>query len=161
MMRNKLRNWIRDAHWKIARDLAQNYDHVMISKFRVSGMVTRLSRKINSENVRKMLSWSHFLFRQRLKHKAEELDRRVYEVGEHYTSKTCGRCGKIHWKLGASKRFKCPHCSFELDRDFNGARNIFLMNVEASVGVVSKRNPSSEGGSCNPQTTLPPSKDDE
>jgi hypothetical protein len=30
-----------------------------------------------------MLNWSHFLFRQRLKHKAEELDCRVYEVSEH------------------------------------------------------------------------------
>src|SRR5689334_6141631 len=48
-------------------------------------MVKRLSRKINSENVRKMLNWSHFLFRQRLKHKAEEVDCRVYEVSEHYT----------------------------------------------------------------------------
>ena len=59
----------------------------------------------------------------------------------------------IHWNLGSSKNFKCPYCNFELDRDWNGARNIFLMNVERSIGLVSKKNPSSEGGSCNLQTT--------
>lgn len=140
----------------MARDLTKNYDHVMISKFRVSDMVKRLSRKINSENVRKMLTWSHFLFRQRLKQKAEEMDCHIHEVSEHYTSKTCGRCGKVHWKLGSNKKFKCPCCSFELDRDWNGARNIFLMNIEKSVGtvvVVDIKHPSSEGGTRNPQTT--------
>lgn len=152
-MRNKVQNWMKDAHWKIARDLSSKNDHIMISRFKVSDMVKKLSRKINSDNVRKMLNWGHFIFRQRLKHKSEEFNCRVHEVSEHYTSKTCGRCGNIHWNLGSNKNFKCPYCNFELDRDWNGARNIFLMNVEKSIGLVSKKNPSLEGGSCNLQTT--------
>jgi putative transposase len=116
-------------------------------------MVKRLSRKINSENVWKMLNWNHFLFQQRLKHKAEEIGCHVFEVSEHYTSKTCGQCGKVHWKLGSNKVFKCPYCQFQLGQDFNGARNIFLMNVEKSIGTVSKMNPSLEGGCYSPQTT--------
>ena len=152
-MRNKVQNWMKDAHWKIARDLASKNDHIMISRFKVSDMVKKLSRKISSDNVRKMLNWGHFIFRQRLKHKSEEFNCQVHEVSEHYTSKTCGRCGNIHWNLGSSKNFKCPYCNFELDRDWNGARNVFLMNVERSIGLVSKKNPSSEGGSCNLQTT--------
>jgi putative transposase len=100
-------------------------------------MVKHIDRKIGSITVRKMMSWSHFLFRQRLKHKAEEYRCTVHEVSEHYTSKGCGRCGKIYWNLGGSKIFHCPFCHFELPRDWNGARNIFLMNIEKYVGVVS------------------------
>jgi transposase len=31
--------------------------------------------------------------------------------------------------LGSSKWFHCPHCHFKVDRDFNGARNILIMNL--------------------------------
>lgn len=148
-MRNKIANKMKDVHWKMANDLTSNYDHIMISRFKVSDMVKRLSRKINSQTVRKMLSWRHFQFRQRLKSKAEEKGCRIYEVSEHYTSKTCGKCGKIHWKLGSNKTFKCPFCQFEIDRDWNGARNIFIMNVEKTVGTVS--NPR-KGRELTPQT---------
>ena len=115
-------------------------------------MVKRLSQKINSDSIRKILNWSHFLFWQRLKSKAEEVRCQIYEVSEHYTSKTCGHCGQVHWKLGSNKTFKCLDCSFELDRDYNGARNIFLMNVEDTIGSISKINPSLEGGTCNLNT---------
>jgi hypothetical protein len=31
-MRQSVQNWMRDAHWKIATDLAKKYDHVMVSE---------------------------------------------------------------------------------------------------------------------------------
>jgi hypothetical protein len=31
-MRNKIQNWVQDAHWKIANDLTTNNKHIMISK---------------------------------------------------------------------------------------------------------------------------------
>ena len=130
----KLKN---EAHWKIARDLTKNNKNILISKFRVSGMIQKGKRKIHSETVRKMLHWSHFEFRQKLKTKAEELNSIVHEVSEHYTSKTCGGCGKINWKLGSKKWFHCNHCNFEIDRDFNGARNIFLMNFKEHLIPIS------------------------
>ena len=51
---------------------------------------------------------------------------KVVICDEDYTSKTCGKCGKIHEKLSGSKLFKCPYCHIEIDRDVNGARNILL-----------------------------------
>jgi putative transposase len=101
-------------------------------------MVRRGFRKIHSVTVRKMMLWSHYKFRQRLKQKGELLGCRVHEVSEHYTSKTCGRCGQIHWTLGGRKVFKCPHCHWKLDRDFNGARNIFIKNIGQFIGIVQK-----------------------
>ena len=94
-------------------------------------------RKIKT--IKQMLHWSHSQFRQRLKYKAREYGSIVHEVGEHYSSKGCGQCGRIHWKLGASKVFKCPYCQFTTDRDFNGSRNIMLMNLENHLKVVNPR----------------------
>jgi len=50
-------------------------------------------------------------------------------VNESYTSKTCGRCGNINKELGSSKSYKCSKCHLEIDRDVNGARNIYLKNI--------------------------------
>jgi hypothetical protein len=52
-----------------------------------------------------MLNWSHFTFRQKLKHKAKEFGVVVHEVSEHYSSKGCGQCGMIHCNLKGSKTF--------------------------------------------------------
>jgi putative transposase len=54
---------------------------------------------------------------------------RVIICGEEYTSQTCSECGYLHRKIGGSKKFKCPGCNQESDRDFNAARNILLKNM--------------------------------
>ena len=33
-MNNKIQNWMRDVHWKMSRDLTQNNDHILISRFK-------------------------------------------------------------------------------------------------------------------------------
>jgi putative transposase len=129
-MCNKTKNRVTDIHCKLSNEICQeNYD-ILISKFRVSEMVKKINRKIGKDATRKMLGWSHYKFRQRLFDKSEEYQCIVHEVSEHYTSKTCGKCGNVNYKLGSSKIFTCPACGFILDRDWNGARNIFIMNVE-------------------------------
>ena len=40
-------------------------------------------------------------------------------------------CGWMHKKLGGSKRYKCQECGTVMDRDVNGAKNIYLKNCEA------------------------------
>jgi putative transposase len=126
----RIKNLRRDMHWKISGDIVLEHKYIFISRFQASDMVKRISRKIQSETVRKMLQWSHFEFRQRLEQKAEEFGSVVHEVGEHYSSKGCRNCGWIHWKLGGAKTFHCPYCYFKIDRDVNGARNILIMSIE-------------------------------
>ena len=53
-------------------------------------------------------------------------DTNLVEVGEEYTSQVCGNCGFLHQELGSNKVFCCPSCDYELDRDLNSARNIYL-----------------------------------
>jgi IS605 OrfB family transposase len=136
MLRYRVQNLKRDMHWKVARDIVQKNTHVLISKFQVSRMAKKIDRKVGSETVKKMLNWSHFEFRQRLRHKANEFGAVIHEVSEHYSSKSCGNCGRINWKLGGSKIFTCPYCKFTINRDFNGSRNILLMNIENHLKVV-------------------------
>jgi len=62
----------------------------------------------------------------------------IHEVTEHYTSKTCGKCGILGRKLGGKHEFNCPNCKqFKINRDFNGARNIFMKNFEQCVDTLS------------------------
>jgi transposase len=56
-----------------------------------------------------MLNWNLFEFRQKLRHKALEFGAVVHEVSEHYTSKTCGKCGRIHCALGVDQRSLFVH----------------------------------------------------
>ena len=76
-----------------------------------------------------MLSWRHYTFRQRLLTSSKDSDTNVHVLGEEYTSKTCTSCMNINYSLGGSKTYKCKKCKVVLDRDVNGARNIFLKNV--------------------------------
>ena len=88
-------------------------------------------RKIGRGTVQLMATLSHYSFRTRLLQKAARTPEcSVLICGEAYTSKTCGRCGKINPKLGSSERFRCT-CGASLDRDVNAARNILLRNLHS------------------------------
>ena len=76
-----------------------------------------------------MKDMKHCLFVDRLKLKMLEYkDRKVIEVKENHTSKTCSCCGWQNESLHDNKIFECRECSLVLERDINGARNILLKN---------------------------------
>ena len=86
-----------------------------------------LSTTAQQKNPIAMLGWAHYSFKQILKHKAEEYSCKIIEVNESYTSKTCTNCGQIH-NIGSKKVLNCQ-CGTKIDRDINGARNVFLKNI--------------------------------
>ena len=80
-----------------------------------------------------MMTLSHYTFRQRLIHVANQYtDRQVYVVGEEYTSMTCTFCGHLNAK-DASEVKTCKSCHKTIDRDVNGSRNVFIKNVDIVV----------------------------
>lgn len=134
-IRFKIRDLISEFHRKLAKMLCENYATILLPSFETSQMVIKRQRKIRSRTVRQMLTWKHYTFKQLLINKAREYPWvKVVVVDEAYTSKTCTSCGVINEKLGGSKVFKCKHCKMVLDRDYNGARNIFLKNMSHISG---------------------------
>jgi putative transposase len=122
-LRERMQFLIDELHWKTARFLVENFDVILLPSFEVSGMVIKTKRKIRSKVVRKMLSLKHYLFSQRLEHKAFEMGKKVVRVCEAYTSKTASWTGEIV-AIGGNKWIKSG--DVVVDRDINGARGIFL-----------------------------------
>lgn len=126
----KIRNLVADLHHKFGRWLVDSCEVILLPSFDTSQMVRRLRRRIPAKTARMMCTLSHYKFRQRLFDKlrmcGDGETARLHIVSEAYTSKTCGRCGAQHDRLGGSKVFRCPSCHVRLDRDANGARNILL-----------------------------------
>lgn len=126
-IQQKIRNLVDEVHKKLVKWLLDNYSVILLPQFETSRMIKHVNRKISNKTARSMMTWSHFRFRQRLLFKVKEYPlHRVVIVTEEYTSKTCGRCGCQHQKLGSNKTFECPSCRFKIDRDVNGARNILI-----------------------------------
>jgi hypothetical protein len=111
--------------------LATSYDLILLPKFETSHMVLRKDRVIGSRTARQMVTWAHYRFQQRLLFKCRQHNCRIAIVDESYTSKTCSACGALDYKLGGKKVYRCSSCKMVMDRDINGAKNIFLKNFEA------------------------------
>jgi len=123
-----------DAHWKTARLLCEQYDDIILPKFNLRWAV----KVLGWTTTRQLLCWSHFQFRERLLHKAQQLGTRVHIKGEKYSTVTCSSC--FHIKLmmckNPTKWFECNWCGYGIDRDWNAVRNILIMNMEACVGLL-------------------------
>jgi putative transposase len=134
-IRVKIRNLVDDLHCKLTKWLVERYRVVLIPVFETQNMIRRGQRRLHSKTARAMCTWSHYRFRTRLQDKVREHPWcKVIAVTEEYTSKTCGRCGHVHAKLGGNKVFHCPSCHLTVDRDLNGARNILLKYLSTPSG---------------------------
>ncbi len=130
-LRWKIKDLVRDLHYKTANLLCKNFETIFIPTFETSEMSKRSQRKIRSKTARSMLTLAHYRFKEFLKVKAEEYGSTVVEVSEAYTSKTCSYCG-TQQEIGAKKVMKCKGCGAVVDRDLNGARGIYLRALRAS-----------------------------
>lgn len=127
ILRKRIKNLVTECHWKTANYLIKNYNDVLLPTFESQEMVKgkHLSRKTKHD----MLQLSHYRFKMRLLEKAKEYKNfRVHDVNESYTSQTCSCCGTLK-KIKGDKTYSCGHCGIKIDRDVNGARNIFIKYV--------------------------------
>lgn len=125
----QIRNLVDEFHKKFIRWLVQTRALILLPKFN-SHDFTKTSRgynRLKGKAARNMMTWAHARFRTRLVDKLIDFpNSQVQFVNESWTSKTCGKCGAIHQKLGKNKTFQCPSCHFECDRDMNASRNILI-----------------------------------
>lgn len=127
-LRNRIRGLVDAVHWRTINVLTHCFTDIIIPEFETSKMASRAKRNIGSKTARAMLTWGHYRFRQRLIDSASKKGCKVYIVTEEYTSKCCGNCFRTY-NVGKSKVYRCPNCHITIDRDVNGARNIFIKSV--------------------------------
>ena len=122
----------RDLYYKQANWLCTNYSHIVIDDFsykaylamnQVKGLVGRHTR------IRLLQEESSCLFKDILLYQSTKFTNCVVEFVAKGTptTQTCSKCGhKQEKKLELKDRtFKCEHCGFTIDRDFNSAINTF------------------------------------
>ena len=118
------RSKVNDLHWKAAAFLTRRYKVVILPIFKSKQMCMKNpNKKVNRE----MYNLDH-RFKERIKYKASLNDCQVIDCCESYTSKPCSMCGEIN-NVGSKKIFKCSRCDSCIDRDLNGARNIFVRSL--------------------------------
>jgi putative transposase len=114
----------KELHDKTALFLCKNFEIIAIPEYSCKKVAKNLSSVINRSNQ----ALSQYTFRQRLIHKAKQYKRTVHIVPEDYTSKTCTKCGYCN-ESKTVEYLTCSNCKITLNRDFIGARNIFLKTL--------------------------------
>jgi putative transposase len=114
----KVKRQRRDFHFKVARNLAGQYQSIKVEELNIKGMVKnhRLAKSISDAG------WSQFI--RILIFKAEEAGREVIKVNPCYTSQDCSRCGHRNQITLATRIYRCSRCDLVIHRDRNGAKRI-------------------------------------
>ena len=122
--RARLHGYKQTMHYTAIHWLWERWDVVIASTASFGRMARRDHRPFGPRAAQRGLEWAHYTFRQRLLSSAfRRAGKYVIETDEWWTTRTCGRCGRIRSPLGGSKVFECEdlRCGARLDRDVNGA----------------------------------------
>lgn len=119
----EIRNKRIDFLHKLTQKILSEYSTVCLENLNVEGMLQNhcLAKSISS------VAWSEFV--RQLTYKSEWYGKNIVFIGRFEpSSKTCSVCGCINQDLKLKDRkWVCPHCGTEHDRDVNAAINIKQM----------------------------------
>ena len=129
----KVTNQRKDFQHKLSSKTVNDSQVIVLEDLNIKGMVKNrhLSKSISDA------SWG--IFAAQLAYKADWYGREIIRVNRFYpSSKTCPDCGYIKRDLRLSdRRWTCPVCGTEHDRDNNASHNLFLEGIKLKVGRVS------------------------
>lgn len=72
---------------------------------------------------RKLSHWTNTLIRDKILRKCEELEVPIIEQDSTYRSQRCFNCGIVRKSNRKCKLYKCKHCHYEADADYNASLN--------------------------------------
>ncbi|MCK9430714.1 MAG: RNA-guided endonuclease TnpB family protein [Candidatus Omnitrophica bacterium] len=109
---------------KLSKDLTKLDSIILI------GELTNLKQNIKSDYLCKLNrqmqgNWNLSTFIHLLEYKSKLKGNQVIKVNEAWTSKTCCKCGSINNDLTLSDREYICECGNNINRDINGAINIY------------------------------------
>lgn len=120
-------NIVDDTHYKLINYLTKNYNQIWIPKFESQELAKKDLNPTDKDNLNTL---KHYRFRTRLADKIKLLtSHELHLCTEEYTSKTCTCCGHIKQNIRGVRVYRCSNCSLVVDRDINGARNIYIKNI--------------------------------
>lgn len=124
----KIANRRRDYHFKLAKELAEEYAIICIEDLNINAMQKMWGRKISD--------LGHGQFVNILKHQCTKVGTMVVEIPRFYpSSKTCSKCGYVLEELSLDVRsWACPICGAVHDRDVNAAINILRVGASTLGG---------------------------
>ena len=128
----RVRNLVDDLHRRVACDLVQAFDVILLPSFETKEMSARAERKIRTKTVRSMLGLAHCRFRRKLERMSRRYGKRLVIANEACTSRTRSWDGIVDRKLGGAKTVSDG--SIVVDRDMNGARGIMLRALYGNLG---------------------------
>ncbi|MBQ7562136.1 MAG: transposase [Synergistaceae bacterium] len=109
---------------KTALFIVKNFDVIALPEFRPD-----ITGKFYSRTVREVINRAHRGFHDFIRTKAEQYGRKIIAQNEDWTSQTCSWNGEIK---SPGKKF-IRDGNIKLDRDYNGARGIFLRALRESA----------------------------
>jgi len=156
----KIKNIVKELHNKTAIYLVKNYNKIILPELETQKMVknikkdkeyfNKLKKEKGEEESKKEIkrvykqrrlnkrvkfvlnSISHYKFKLHLIQKCKEYGKELIIVTEENTSKTCTNCGKKSENYSKEREKNCE-CGYKIDRDINGARNIYIKNINKVV----------------------------
>ena len=100
--------------------------------------LTNIRERMNSESdriKRQMHTWAFRELQEMVAYKAAEYGIGVEDVCPAYTSQTCSKCGQqSSTNRDSDGWFECSDCGYEIDGDYNAAKNIGLRLVTVPEG---------------------------
>ncbi|QJX74120.1 hypothetical protein F-E9_366 [Faustovirus] len=123
-LNDKITRLVDYAQWKFAAYLTRKFRVVFIPR-----LANVVRGGINSTINRETRCLRHSQFITKLMHLGLVNGCHVIETKEYYTTRTCSGCGKRNENVGSSKIFGCSNCKMVMDRDINGAKNIWLRSL--------------------------------
>ncbi|QCC59188.1 transposase [Natrinema thermotolerans] len=103
----------------------------------------------NIANGSKFQQWAYSKFVELVEYKVESTALFVDTVNPAYTSQRCSHCGFTHEDNRDDKQFACQSCGYEVNADYNAAKNI----ANRYCGYI-HRGQKSRGGWATSQLTL-------
>lgn len=119
----------------LSKKLVDNYDFIFIEDLNIQSMQKLWGRKVSD------IAWGQFV--NMLTYKALERNKFILKVDRFFpSSKLCHNCGYKNEALSLNDRkWICPVCHSELDRDINASKNILqeglrkLSDTDAQSGI--------------------------
>jgi transposase len=130
LINKKISNIVDELQWKTINTMLNFADTIIIGDIHSKSIVdSNKKHQLPKIIKRVILALNMDKFKKRLEYKCAHKKKELCKINEWLTSKMCCNCGCINENLGSKKIFECLECKIKIDRDINGARNIYIKSI--------------------------------